>query len=715
MMTRDKPRITRWLLAGGLLLLLVAVSLGSFLAGRGIGSGANHTSAVQPASDATDHDQHDDDADGGAAIFYCPMHPQIQSDDPHDNCPICGMDLIPMPGDADEDDGDLPILRLSERSSSLLDIRTTPVERRPAEREVRFVGKLDYDERRLSDVVARSQIYIEQLHANYLWSAVEQGEPLAAFYSPQVNAAARELLVVQQSHAAGRNPNSLEAAKARLDRLGVSPDQVQAILDSGEAPRTHTLPSPMDGVVAELNVREGEWLREGDRLLRIADLSTLWLQLEAYETDLQWLRPGQTAQFTIQAYPGEAFEGEVTFIDPSIDPRTRTTRVRVEAPNPDGLLKPGMFARGTVHVQVDSQGRAAHLADADQAVTEPPLLIPASAPLITGRRAVVYVRLPDTDRPAFEGRQIVLGPRVGDWYVVREGLEEGERVVTRGAFKIDSELQIRGRPSMMARGELFGEEPQAEPRIPADHPAHAVNPDEVPDAFAIAVTEAFDRYLNLTAALAADDFNAARRAVVRYHDHLLATDADALDSAAREAWQAVDAQLHHALHAMAAASELEAIRLHLEPLSDYTSLAVQAFAPGHVGAMYRVHCPMAFDNEGADWLQVDQQIVNPYFGASMLRCGVVEQDLLNATGEQPGDSASAEPQDTGQVATADYPLDVCLVTGLPLDAMGGPVRYVHEGQEILFCCAACQPRFEAEPDRYLQKLEQAAPGQTHNH
>lgn len=715
MITRNSV-VRRWLYAGGLLVLLIGISLGSFMTGRNMRPDSQYATPTQPASDQSDDDQGDGDSGDGEdeTVYYCSMHPQIQSTDPDEPCPICGMDLIPMPEDVDDQDDDLPVLRLSERSARLLDIRTTPAERRDAQTELRFVGKLDYDERRLTEVVARSHSYVEQLDANYRWMEVRRGEPLAAFYSPQVTAAARELLVAGRSQSAERNPGTLDAAKARLERLGVSQEQIEAIIDSGEVPRTFTVPSPRDGVVADLKVREGEWLSEGGRLLRVADLSTLWLQLEAFESDLQWLRVGQTARFTVQAYAGEVFEGTVTFIDPQIDPQSRTVRVRLDVPNPDGQLKPGMFARGTVQVQVHGDRRLAQRNGDEIVAGESPLLIPASAPLITGRRAVVYVRSPDTDRPTFEGRQIVLGPRVDDYYIVSEGLEEGEQVVSRGAFKIDSELQIRGRPSMMARTELFGEtvDDEAEPRVPTDHPAHAVDPTAVSEPFAASIAEAFERYLALTGALADDDFDAAREAMVAYHDHLLALDAEVLSASEREAWQAVDRELHEALHAMADGDDLEAIRAHLEPLSDSTALAVQAFAGDRVQSMYRAHCPMAFDDAGADWLQVDEQIANPYFGASMLRCGTIEQDMLEDAHD--GHDHNADDADEPMARASDYPLDECVVTGLPLDSMGGPVSYEHEGREVLFCCGACEPTFKSDPQRYMSKLNEAAEAGTHN-
>jgi Cu(I)/Ag(I) efflux system membrane fusion protein len=180
------------------------------------------------------------------------------------------------------------------------------------------------------------------------------------------------------------------------------------------------------------------------------DLSKVWINLEAYERDLPWLREGLPVRFTATALPGETFEGVVAFIDPVVDARARTVRVRVEAENPGGRLKPDLFVSALVRA---TPGAAASL------------VIPASAPLRTGKRAVVYVRMPDADRPTFEPRSVVLGPRAGDVYVVEDGLAEGEWVVVNGQFKIDSELQIRGRPSMMSAERPEGPEAGDEENI----------------------------------------------------------------------------------------------------------------------------------------------------------------------------------------------------------------------------------------------------------
>jgi membrane fusion protein, copper/silver efflux system len=374
-------------------------------------------------------------------MYYCSMHPQVRSPDPNDKCPHCFMDLIPLPDDdaEGEDETEVPRLRLSARAAALMELRTWPVERRPVDIEVNLFGRVGYDESRLYDIVARTDAYVERLAVNTPWQPVARGEVLADVYSPAVVTAFRELIVT----GAG-TPDVMEAARARLMRRGVSSAQIDEVLESGDIPRTFRVESPAAGVALPMAVREGDWLREGGRLTRIADVSRVWINLEAYERDLAWLATGQKVRFRVAAYPGDTFEGEIAFIDPVINERSRTVRLRVEADNPDGRLKPDMLVSAQVHAAY-SEG-----ASAEQQPSSRPLVIPASAPLIMGKSALVYVRLRDEDRPTFEPRRITLGPRAGDLVVVREGLAEGELVVVNGQFKIDSELQIRGRPSMMA-------------------------------------------------------------------------------------------------------------------------------------------------------------------------------------------------------------------------------------------------------------------------
>jgi Cu(I)/Ag(I) efflux system membrane fusion protein len=265
---------------------------------------------------------------------------------------------------------------------------------------------------------------------------------MAEFYSPELLAAQEELLQARDGVRNARGDAAEASAQATLDAVherlslwGLSDDQIRAIEERGTAEPRTTIAAPAGGTVVEKNAAVGMYVETGMELYTIADLSTVWIALDAYESDLAWVRAGQHAMFTVEGYPGETFHGEVSFVEPTVDPDTRTVKVRVAAPNPDGRLKPEMFVRATVLARQDG-GRAA-------------LVVPASAPLLTGKRAVVYVEVPGAELPTYEGRDVVLGPRAGNYYVVVSGLREGERVVTEGNFKIDSALQIRAKESMM--------------------------------------------------------------------------------------------------------------------------------------------------------------------------------------------------------------------------------------------------------------------------
>lgn len=578
-----------------------------------------------------------------AESWTCSMHPQVDQPEAGD-CPICGMELIPA-SEADEsdadDESDLPRLRLSERSAALIGVETTAAERRVAEAELHFPGRVEADETLLRDVVVRAESYVEELHADYEWKRVQKGEVLAELYSPEVRAAARELLVGDKVAAAGdgigRSP-----ASGKLRRLGVSKDQIQEILETGEASRTYEIRSPIGGHIMHLEGREGDWLPEGRRFVQVMDPSNLWVHLEAYERDLQWLETGLPVTFSIEAFPGERFEGEISFINPHVSTDTRTVEVRVEVPNPEGRLKPGMFARGTVRVPV-GEG-------------DPPLLIPKSAVLLTGERAIVYVQLGDREQPTFEGREVRLGPRVGDEYVVREGLEAGERVVTRGNFKIDSELQIRGERSMMAPegggdpSHDRGDHGHGDASPEEDHAGHeevgaaagekagetveetalpeaAGFADSVPSSFGEELRPLIQGYFDMVTAMAGDEQEAARSGLEALAKSLGEIGKHRLEGEAHGAWMKRYESLDGLAERMGEAEDLDGMRAHLHALSLEVEKIAASFGAGKLSAMYRVYCPMAHDNEGGIWLQDDETVSNAYFGQSMLRCGEVVGEL----------------------------------------------------------------------------------------
>jgi Cu(I)/Ag(I) efflux system membrane fusion protein len=429
----------------------------------------------------------------GAQRWYCSMHPQIIRDRPG-LCPICEMELIPMPESTAADTAPRELV-VSEAAARLMDIQTTPVERRFVANEVRMVGKIQYDETRVKYITAWVPGRLDRLYVDFTGTTVRKGDHLVYLYSPELISAQAELLQAAKasknaegttaSYLAEATASTLQAAREKLRLLGLTATQIEDVEKSGQ-PVTHlTIYSPIGGIVIQKEAYEGMYVGTGTRIYTVADLSQLWVKLDAYESDLPWIRYGQEVQFTTEAYPGRVFTGRISFIDPVLDPMTRTVKVRVDVPNPDGRLRPEMFVRGIVRSQIAETGKVmdpdlagkwicpmhpsvvksepgtCDICGMDLVTTEslgyvaseapetPPLVIPETAPLITGKRAVVYVKKTDTAAPTFEGREIVLGSRAGAYYVVESGLREGELVVTRGNFKLDAALQIQAKPSMM--------------------------------------------------------------------------------------------------------------------------------------------------------------------------------------------------------------------------------------------------------------------------
>jgi Cu(I)/Ag(I) efflux system membrane fusion protein len=460
------------------------------LIGIGLGVGYAISGSAKPTTTAVA--QVNTEA-GHTQKWYCSMHPQIVRDKPG-LCPICGMKLVPMPENLASSEGGARELAVSDAAAKLMDIQTSPVERRFVAAHVRLVGKVDYDETRIKYITAWVAGRLDRLYVDFTGTTVRKGDHLVSLYSPELISAQAELL--QSAKAAkslSQDPPdyltesttaTLDAAREKLRLLGLTDEQIQQIERSNE-PVTHlTIYSPIGGVVIRKMANEGMYVTTGTQIYTVADLSQLWVKLDAYESDLPWIRYGQQVTFATEAYPGQTFTGWISFIDPVLDPVTRTVKVRVDVPNPDGKLKPEMFVHAMVESRIAQSGRVMdpnmvgkwvcpmhpsvvkdHEGTCDicgmklvtteslgyvaASAAQAPLVIPDTAPLITGKRAVVYVQKPDAPTPTFEGREITLGPKAGDYYLVESGLGEGERVVTNGNFKIDSALQIQAKPSMM--------------------------------------------------------------------------------------------------------------------------------------------------------------------------------------------------------------------------------------------------------------------------
>jgi Cu(I)/Ag(I) efflux system membrane fusion protein len=579
-----------------------------------------------------------------ATIWTCSMHPLIQQPNSGD-CPICGMDLIPLINDSGADDGPRT-LSMSDSSRALADIQTTLVQQEYPVAEVRLVGQLDYDETLEKSLTARFPARIDELFVNFTGIPVKAGEHLAKVYSPDLLLAQRELLTAYRADPDG---SITGVAKEKLRLWDLLPVQIDEIIERNEAKDHFVLKAPIGGVVVAKNVKEGDYVKTGEVLFRIVDLSNLWAELDAYESDLPWLRYGQDVVFSVEGVPGETFHGQISFIEPEVNRKTRTVAVRVNVPNPDGRLKPGMFVRSIVSARLAAGGKvyapefagkwispmhpevvkdgpgqcdvcgmdlvpAESLGYVDHVSEPAPVIVPSSAVLQTGKRAVVYVEKPNAERPTYDGREIVLGPRAGDNYIVISGLESGDRVVTNGAFKIDSALQIQAKPSMMNPsgggqnpGHNHGGEAPKSGQV--DHSQHkGMTMLEISDELA---PKLLSPYLAMQSALASD----------------------ALDTAKAQAKDMMKVMGHSGalpelLHNMLAAATLEAFRKpYFETLSNTMIAAVKANPDAFAGGLYLMHCPMVYEDRGADWLQSDQKLMNPYYGSMMLHCGELKEAI----------------------------------------------------------------------------------------
>jgi Cu(I)/Ag(I) efflux system membrane fusion protein len=365
-----------------------------------------------------------------STTWTCAMHPQIRMPQPG-KCPICGMDLIPVnQGNVDLNPD---ALHLTKEAAQLANVMTSFVTRQKPVKDIRLYGKVQADERSMQSQVAHVPGRIEKLLVNFTGERVQKGQTLALLYSPDLITAQQELL--EAAKIKQTQPEIYEAAKERLRQWKLPEKQIDSIENSGIIQNRVEVVSNTNGIVTARRVNNGDYINQGTVLFEVADLSTVWVMFDAYESDLQFLKKGDNMDFTVQALPGEKFTGTIAFIDPVIDPVTRVAKVRIEAGNQSGRLKPEMFVSGIAKAELDGYRNM--------------LVIPRSAVLWTGKRSIVYVKQADTDEPVFKMREIGLGPLLEDSYVITDGLTEGEEIVTQGAFSVDASAQLEGKPSMM--------------------------------------------------------------------------------------------------------------------------------------------------------------------------------------------------------------------------------------------------------------------------
>ncbi|MCC7333984.1 MAG: efflux RND transporter periplasmic adaptor subunit [Pirellulaceae bacterium] len=621
---------------GAVLLVMIGLAQRSeWITAGGISGSGN---AAQSVSDA---------GGGEDKRYICPMMCTPPSTEPG-RCPVCAMELVEATGDGGGDGISVTIEAAARR---LVGIQTATSKLGEMTRTIRTIGSIDFDESHLSTISAYIDGRLEKMYANYVGIKVSDGDDLALIYSPQLYSAQTEFVTSLDSSTSSRfsigNSDMLEMARENLSELGMTHEQIASLSKSRTPQSRIRIKSPQSGTVIEKSAVEGDYVKTGQKLLQIADLSTVWMMLDLFPDDAANVRFGQQVEAEIQSMPGEVFTGRVAFIDPTVNQRTRTVRVRVEVMNFDGKLRPGDYATARItvpaipgtlvydpalsgkfispmHPQVirDEPGKcplcgmelvstvqlgyAAEPQPQQRVVT-----VPRDSVLLAGDSGVIYV---ETEPGRFEIRRIHVGPMNDTEAVIVEGLAAGETVATSGNFLIDSQMQLAGNPSLLD---------------PSKAPSFPPGPLQLPESQPVVLTgrageefdRAYDAYFEIQGALAADlppppvALNTLLEALSR-----LELSAEVPDAAQRKIAQArrsavrMDGSIETAREAFRGVSHA---LLHA---------AVEARGPKSAQSLTHYYCPMVL-GDGGDWMQPGGEIANPYWGEEMLRCGELVREM----------------------------------------------------------------------------------------
>ena len=572
----------------------------------------------------------------GEQLYTCGMHPQIIKKEPG-NCPICGMALVPVrnnaasttasgehkikfykssmnPGEVSNQPGKdsmgmdlIPVYEESDHSAQTIQIdaatrqrmnlKTGLVTRGPVIRELRTVGSVAYNENGLRDITTKYEGWIEKLFVSATWTAVKAGDRLFEIYSPDLYNAELNYLVALRAEGEAGGPIT-RAGLARLQLFDIPADVIAELARTREAQRTYVFRAPVDGTVIEKMAVVGQMMKPGERIYRLADLSSVWVLAQIYEQDLPFVRAGQSATVRVTYGPERMIEARVETLLPQVEEQTRTTTARMVLANPDGSLRPGMF------VDVRFVARLA-----DDAV-----LVPDLAVLRSGERNTVFIV---HDDGTFDPREIKLGVRSqGNFYEVLSGLAAGERVVVSGQFMLDSESQLRDAIQKMLKSSQADNQPAAAAAADTGRKHGIVGMEDslaLPESANVRLQELAATTVEAAEALAADDLAHYQKTLPAMR-HSLAAYLESYE-------QATQGPLGKFRDALPDRSDLKTARRDFAYFSTAVADLIRENHLHHAAGWHIFQCPMAPGIGTGRWLQRSGKLKNPFYGSAMLDCG----------------------------------------------------------------------------------------------
>ena len=545
-------------------------------------------------------------------MWTCSMHPQIMQPEAGD-CPICGMDLIPATSTSEGLRVDQ--FKLTENAMALANIQTSVVGNGKIEdNTIKLSGKIAENEEANAVQVSYFSGRLEQLNVSFTGEEVQKGQLLATIYSPELYAAQQELIIAASLKES--QPELYKAVRNKLKLWKLSESQINKIEETGKVKENFPVYANVSGTVSEKLVAQGDYIKQGQPLLKIANLNTVWANFDVYENQINLFKKGQDITITTNTSANKEFKGNVDFIDPVLDTRTRTIKLRVVLNNKSDVFKPGQFVEGKIKGITSNKGQV--------------LAIPSTAVLWTGERSVVYVK-PNPDQPVFEMREITLGNQIGDNYEVLEGLNNGDEIVTNGAFTVDAAAQLQGKKSMMNKegkrvmtgheGHLGMEETASKNVEKYSKGSERV---KVSVAFQNQLKAVFDDYIKLKDAFVKEDSNNVIIESKRLLDKLSKVEMKLVtDKEAQKHWMSLEKEIKIAATSILNTAKIKRQRNNFKSLSLGLTNAIEVF--GINEKVYHQFCPMADNNNGAFWLSKEKKVINPYFGSVMLNCGEVKQ------------------------------------------------------------------------------------------